>query len=73
MDRAGITSNVRTLINFKRVLVKLRAVYGAYASRWPRLQEYYAQKIADVELTIGAINNRLRSRSEPTTPGGKDG
>lgn len=64
---------MRTLTNFRRVLLRLRLSYYREAKRWPRLQDYYAEKIADVEAAITAIDNRLGLISGAKIPGGNDG
>ena len=66
-------SDVINLCNFRRVLRRLVVLYHAEARGKPRLQEHNARKIAELELTIAKITERVGRLRGPATPGGSDG
>ncbi|MEE9456362.1 MAG: hypothetical protein V3W11_04330 [bacterium] len=74
MNRArDNVSDLANLCDFRRVLLRLKVLYHAQARRCPRLQEHFARKIAELELTTTEVNNRIRRLGGSAAPGGNDG
>lgn len=66
-------SDLVSLCDFRRVLLRLKVLYHAEARRRPRLQEHNARKIAELELATTEVNKRIGRLRGSAAPGGNDG